>query len=80
MKEVKQGTGNIKIKVGEVFKYIAYNDRQYTLIALSSPHNACKGCVFRESGHPLCGYNCLSVSLECSNKIFKQADTILEDL
>lgn len=80
MREIEAGGGGSITKVGEVFKYKESRKCQYTLIALHS-QGECAGCVFNhDSGHALSRYNCLLVGLNCSQRIFKPIDCILEDL
>ena len=81
MREMKPGGCGSVTEVGEVFKYIVSSKRQYTLIALYSPYNICTGCVFYESGgHPLSIESCTGNGLECSERIFKPIDDVLESL
>lgn len=81
MKEIEAGPNEVVTEPNEVFKYIASPDLQYTLIALYSPNDACNGCVFDESSeHPLRSEDCVDIGIDCSKRIFKTIDNILEDL
>lgn len=80
MREIKHGDYESVLEVGEVFKYIVSSKRQYILIALSS-NDTCDGCAFNyNSRHPLEYCSCNGNGLNCSDRIFKPAGDILEDL
>lgn len=81
MREIEAGPNEEVLKPNEVFKYTASPDCQYILIALETSNDACEGCVFDgDSGHPLSSENCEDIGLDCSKRIIKPIDDILENL
>lgn len=82
MKHIEAGPNEKVIEPNEVFKYTGSDGQQYTLIAICASYDACdKGCVFNEcSGHPLSTEFCEDIGLDCTKRLFKPIDDILENL
>lgn len=81
MREIEAGGVKRKTEVGEVFKYIASRDHQYTLIALFNKYDVCAECVFKPNGRNLLKRGtCVGTGLDCTHRIFKSVDDVMEGL
>lgn len=80
MREIGAGAIGELTKLNEVFKYTGFGDCNYVLVARFSD-DKCDGCVFYDnSGHPLSVESCTGNGLECSERIFKPIDEVLENI
>lgn len=85
MRYIKAGPYKEATDPDEVFKYVTKSGTEYILMCLHNGRHEgtlpCRGCVFSITGnHPLGYESCLTNGLDCTHKLFKELNTILEDL
>lgn len=80
MKVIRETSkGKIDLAEGTIFEVITKEGDKHVLIVCSNIENTCLGCVcFSRYGDPL--EDSLCGRVRCSSRIFKRAETLLEDL